>query len=106
MSNQAIQTTPNNSYKSTDKSDYKFWVLVGKRKLHYDILDAWGEKTTSKNMWEHAYHINKKYPTATIKHCMEDNFIQEEVHSRLRRLSHSVAVNRPEVLAHSCAFVG
>lgn len=70
------------SYKSTDKSDYKFWVLIGKKKLCYDIIEAWGERTTSKNMWEHGYDVDARYHTATIKHCMEANFIQDEVHGK------------------------
>ncbi|MFP5039417.1 hypothetical protein [Parasediminibacterium sp. JCM 36343] len=70
------------SYKSTDKSDYKFWILLGKKEINYDILDAWGEKTTSKNMWEHAYQINEEYDTANIKHCIEASFIQDELHGR------------------------
>lgn len=70
------------SYKSTDKSDYKFWILLGKKDKYYDILNAWGEKTTSKNMWEHAYDIDDEYEDATISHCMEANFIQEEFHKK------------------------
>jgi len=70
------------SYKSTDKSDYKFWILLAKKGINYDILDAWGQKTTSKNMWEHAYDIDEEYDTTTVKHCMEANFIQEEVHGK------------------------
>ncbi len=71
------------SYKSTDKSDYKFWVMVGKKGLNYDILDAWGEKTTSKNMWEHAFDTDDEWEDySLIQHCMEANFIQEEVHEK------------------------
>lgn len=72
------------SYKSTDKSDYKFWVLLAKNGQYYDILDAWGEKTTSKNMWEHAYDIEDEYEDATISHSMEANFIQEDYHKKER----------------------
>lgn len=71
------------SYKSTEKSDYKFWVLLGKKGKHYDILDAWGEKTTSKNMWEHAFDIDaecKDY--SLISHSMESNFMQEDWHKK------------------------
>jgi len=71
------------SYKSTDKSDFKFWVLLGKKGLHYDILDAWGQRTTSKNMWERAYEVDAEaIDYSLIEHCMEANFIQEEVHKR------------------------
>jgi hypothetical protein len=70
------------SYKSTDKSDYKFWVLLGKCGKYYDIVDAWGEKTTSKKMWERGFDVNDEYETFTIHHSMEANFIQEEVHSK------------------------
>lgn len=71
------------SYKSTDKSDYKFWVLLGKKGLKYDVLDAWGEKTTSKNMWERAFEVDNEAEDYTlIEHCMEANFIQEDVHKR------------------------
>lgn len=71
------------SYKSTEKSDFKFWVMLGKKGMHYDILDAWGEKTTAKNMWEHAFDIDAEAGDySTIQHCMEANFIQEEVHKR------------------------
>ncbi|PZP40840.1 MAG: hypothetical protein DI598_18965, partial [Pseudopedobacter saltans] len=34
------------SYKSTEKSDYKFWVLLGKIGKYYDIIEAWGAKCT------------------------------------------------------------
>lgn len=71
------------SYKSTDKSDYKAWVLIGKKKLEYHVLKAWVEKTTSKNMWEYAYEVDEWVADkATVKHCMEANFIQEEVHGK------------------------
>jgi len=71
------------SYKSTKKSDYKFWVLLGKKGLKYDILDAWGQKTTSKNMWEHAFAVDEEQEDySLIDHCMEANFIQEEVHKK------------------------
>jgi hypothetical protein len=71
------------SYKSTEKSDYKFWVLLGKKGLKYDILNAWGQKTTSKNMWEHAFRIDEENEDySIIQHCMESNFIQEDVHKR------------------------
>ncbi|WP_346237758.1 hypothetical protein ABDK00_001610 [Niabella insulamsoli] len=71
------------SYKSTEKSDFKFWVLLGKKGLHYDILQAWGQKTTAKNMWEEAFRVdadNGDY--SIIQHCMEASFIQEEVHKK------------------------
>ncbi|MGN6604554.1 MAG: hypothetical protein ACTHK8_18995 [Ginsengibacter sp.] len=71
------------SYKSTEKSDYKFWVLLGKTGKYYDILDAWGQKCTSKDMWEHAFDVDdecKDY--SLIHHSMEANFIQEEWHKK------------------------
>jgi hypothetical protein len=69
------------SYKSTEKSDYKFWVLIAKRGKFYDILKAWGEKTTSKAMWEYAFDLEELIgEAATVKHAMEGNFIQEEMH--------------------------
>lgn len=70
------------SYKSTDKSDYKFWVLLGKCGRFYDVIDCWGEKTTSKKMWERAFEVDKEYEHLTVQHSMEANFIQEEVHSK------------------------
>lgn len=71
------------SYKTTDKSDYKFWILLGKSGKYYDIIDAWGEKCTSKKMWEHAYQVDEEHEDYTvIQHCMEANFIQEEVHGK------------------------
>jgi phage terminase large subunit-like protein len=71
------------SYKSTDKSDYKAWVLLGKYKKEYHVLKAWGEKTTSKNMWEYAFEVDEWIDKkTTVKHCMESNFIQEEVHKK------------------------
>ncbi len=70
------------SYKSSDKSDYKFWVLLGKTGKFYDILDAWGIKGTSKDMWERAYDVDDEYQDATISHCMEGNFMQEEFHKK------------------------
>ncbi len=71
------------SYKSTAKSDYKFWVLIGKTDKYYDILRAWGEKATAKDMWEYAFDTNDWVgERMTVKHCMEANFIQEEVHAK------------------------
>lgn len=71
------------SYKSTEKSDYKFWVLLAKTGKYYDVIDAWGEKTTSKKMWEHAYDVDAEHEDySIIQHCMEANFIQEEVHGK------------------------
>lgn len=72
------------SYKATDKSDYKAWVLVGKTEdLFYDILYAWVEKTDSKQMWEYAYELEDDIlPGSTIKHAMEANFIQEDIHGK------------------------
>lgn len=71
------------SYKSTEKSDFKFWVQVGKTGKYYDILDAWGERTTSKNMWEHAFDVDDEAKDYTmIHHAMEANFIQEDWHKK------------------------
>lgn len=73
------------SYKSTDKSDYKAWILLGKKGLFYDVINAWVRKETSKEMWEHAYEVDDMRLTKnemTIKHCMEANFIQEEMHKK------------------------
>jgi len=70
------------SYKATDKSDYKAWVLLGKSGKHYDIIKAWLRKTTSKHMWEYAYHLDDEFETFTIKHAMEASFIQDEVHGK------------------------
>lgn len=71
------------SYKSSDKSDYKGWVLIGKTGLHYHVLKAWGAKTTSKEMWEYAYSIDKWVgEKKTVFHSMEANFIQDEVHGK------------------------
>jgi hypothetical protein len=71
------------SYKSTDKSDYKAWVLLGKKGLEYYVLKAWGEKTTSKNMWEYAYSVDEWVgDQQMVNHSMEANFMQEEVHSK------------------------
>ena len=68
------------SYLDSDKSDYKAWVLIGKTGMHYDIIDCWIRKETSKAMWEQAYDIDNIYDEAVIQHCMEANFIQEKVH--------------------------
>lgn len=71
------------SYKSTEKSDYKFWVLLGKKGKYYDILDAWGEKTTSKNMWERAFDVDEEVGDhSLINHSMEANFMQEDWHKK------------------------
>lgn len=71
------------SYKSTDKSDYKGWVLVGKTGLEYHVLKAWGQKTDSKEMWEWAYEMDKWVgKDVVINHAMESNFIQEEIHAK------------------------
>lgn len=71
------------SYKSTDKSDYKAWVLIGKKNLEYHVLKAWVERTTSMDMWLHAYSIDEWVgEKQTVNHSMEANFIQEEIHSK------------------------
>lgn len=71
------------SYKSTEKSDYKFWVLVGKTNNEYHILRAWGERTSSKAMWENAFDTDEWVgEKQTIKHAMEGGFIQEDVHKK------------------------
>jgi predicted phage terminase large subunit-like protein len=71
------------SYRSTDKSDYKAWILIGKKGLHYHILKSWVEKASSKAMWEQAYDTDAAIGAAnTIKHVMEANFIQEDIHSK------------------------
>lgn len=73
------------SYKSSDKSDYKAWILLGKKNLYYDVICAWVRKETSTEMWRHAYYIDSQKLTKneiTIKHCMEGNFIQEEMHKK------------------------
>lgn len=69
------------SYTAKSTSDYKFWVLLAKTGLYYDVLHAWGERTDGKTMWEHAYTINEMVgEKATVKHAMEANFIQEDYH--------------------------
>lgn len=74
------------SYKSTETSDYKAWVLLGKTGKYYDIIDVWVRKTTSTKMWERAYEVDGDETLTkdvhTIQHCMEANFIQEEVHKK------------------------
>ena len=71
------------SYKSTDKSDFKAWVLLGKTGKYYDILKAWIRRGTSKEMWEYAFEVDDEYSSdLTTMHCMEANFIQEEVHAK------------------------
>lgn len=71
------------SYKSTEKSDYKFWVLIGKKGAEYFVIKAWGEKTTSKMMWEYAFDVDDFVGEAnTVKHAMEANFIQEDIHKK------------------------
>lgn len=69
------------SYKATEKSDYKFWVLLAKTGKFYDVLKAWGERTTSKAMWEWAFEMDDLVgEDGMIKHAMEANFIQEDIH--------------------------
>ena len=71
------------SYKASDKSDYKAWILLGKKGLEYHVLKAWVEKTTSKDMWEYAYSVDEWVgESQTVNHNMEANFIQEEVHAK------------------------
>ncbi|MDI3319137.1 hypothetical protein [Pinibacter soli] len=70
------------SYKATDKSDFKAWVLLGKSGKYYDIIDCWIRKATSKKMWEHAFEVDEEYNSYTIKHAMEANFIQDVVHGK------------------------
>jgi hypothetical protein len=76
------------SYKATDKSDFKAWILLGKTGKYYDIILPWIRRTTSKTMWEHAYEVDDEYDEHTISHSMEAGFIQEEVHEKeLERVS-------------------
>lgn len=70
------------SYTAGEKSDLKAWVLLGKAGKYYDIIDCWLRQATSKDMWEHAYDVDTEHPDRTIQHCMEANFIQEEVHKK------------------------
>ena len=70
------------SYKATDKSDFKAWILLGKVGKYYDIILPWIRKTTSKQMWEHGYDVDEAYDTFTINHSMEANFIQDVVHEK------------------------
>ena len=32
------------SYTAKKTSDYKFWILLGKTGVYYDVLKAWGER--------------------------------------------------------------
>lgn len=69
------------SYRAGEKSDFKAWVLIGKTGNKYDVLDAWVERTSSKNMWERAFDVDSEVgETNTVKHAMEANFIQEDIH--------------------------
>lgn len=69
------------SYKATEKSDYKAWVLIAKTGKFYDILKAWVQRTGSKQMWEYAFDVDDLIgEQATVKHAMEANFIQEDIH--------------------------
>lgn len=71
------------SYRSTEKSDYKAWILVGRHGNEYHILHAWVQRTGSKEMWEHAFYVdNLVGEKQTIKHAMEANYIQEDVHKK------------------------
>jgi hypothetical protein len=69
------------SYKATEKSDYKAWVLVAKSGKEYHILKAWVKKGSSKEMWEYAFYLDDVIGDQnTIKHVMEANFLQEDIH--------------------------
>lgn len=71
------------SYRSSDKSDYKAWIAIAKKGLEYHVLFAWVERATSKIMWEYAYDLDDKVgDRATILHCMEAGFIQEDIHGK------------------------
>lgn len=71
------------SYKTSDKSDFRAWVLIGKKGKRYDILKAWIRKASSKEMWQHAFDIDAwAGDRAMVKHSMEANFIQEEWHKK------------------------
>jgi predicted phage terminase large subunit-like protein len=71
------------SYKATEKSDFKAWILLGKTGLYYHILKSWIERTSSKSMWEYAFMVDDDVGELnTIKHAMEANFIQEDIHGK------------------------
>lgn len=71
------------SYKGTEKSDYKAWMLLGKTGLYYHVLKAWVEKASSKQMWEYAFEVDTIVDEKnTVKHVMEAGFIQEDVHKK------------------------
>jgi hypothetical protein len=72
------------SYKATDKSDFKAWVLIGKTPDNkYDILKARVKREGSKTMWEYAFDMDEWVgEKQTIKHAMEANFIQEDIHAK------------------------
>ena len=71
------------SYTAKKTSDYKFWILLGKTGVYYDVLKAWGERTDSKDMWEYAFEVDEWVGEKnTVKHAMEANFIQEDVHKK------------------------
>lgn len=71
------------SYTDSSTSDYKFWVLLAKDGLYYDIVKAWGARTNAKEMWEYAFEIDEWVGDQnTVEHAMEANFIQEAVHGK------------------------
>lgn len=71
------------SYTAKSTSDYKFWVALAKTGNYYDVLDAWGERTDGKTMWEHAFEFDDEVgEKAVVKHAMEANFIQEDYHKK------------------------
>lgn len=71
------------SYKATEKSDFKAWVLIGKTGLYYHILKASVQRTSSKSMWEYAFWIDDIVGEQnTVKHAMEASFIQEDIHGK------------------------
>lgn len=65
------------SYKSSEKSDFKATVLVGKYKDEFHVIKAFVEQTTTAKMIEWHYEMMKIVGSNTCYYFMEEVFLQD-----------------------------
>lgn len=77
------------SYKSTDKSDYKATILLGKKGIEYHVLLARIDKVSISTMFEWMYDISNLCGDVAVVHYMESVFLQDMMWNDLKSLSKS-----------------
>ena len=66
------------SYKNSDKSDYKASILIGKKGIYFDVLKAFVDKVSIKEMFKWHYLTDQWVgDPSSVRHYMEANFIQD-----------------------------